>query len=1031
MKRFVVLVLAAATVVAGILYARTTRSRGIMHDLQRAQPYRVFAPRLSVDMEYRECGVDSLYADSLVQREVCDEPRDTHRAVDRLAAAAQSLHPDSLRASAVAALIWWGESPDQLHAAIERLSAARALTRDPVPVLVDLSAAHLVRADRTQNPYDVWQGLEYALEAVEYEPNNLPALFNAALAAEALPLREVAVERWNLYLDADSTSPWANEARDRRDSLLTADSLLPHPTASSTLAEMQAFARQQRQAARELGWETALPEWGKAVREDRIARADSMLAWAEGLGAALDSLRGDASLSDAVRVIHAARDNPAMLRTLAHAHHAYGMGDSLFRAGQYQAAHDSFELVMELRPDSPALLGWAQASFAATLRSLQRGDDAKQLLEPLLQTADSARHPAMVARMRWALAGALPDTVLSRRALFRQAAQTFARLEEWEFYAGTWYREGWTAYGGGDARSAFQIYSEALRAARPYRSSTQLHRVLLQAAQLARTDGMHRVAMLVQHEDNKVAARVSNPMDFAQALMASARMYALADSIGQAVRDLTAAEPVIAQAPDTLQSKYLQAVRQYSRVLLASHGDTSYATELDSAVSYYQREEETEWLLTVLVSRAELRLAANDLCGADADLDSLMAGIRRPSRADVHLKAVLLERMRSSHDRLVMGYVRDRQPLRALEVLERNRLSFASGTIGRAAPEDLALPPAGRVVLEYALIGDTLLTWVIRRDSITLREQWLNAGELRRTITSANVALEAHSRLDAATPHLQRLYNALILPVRGRIPSWAGQDGETELAIVADGEIAGIPFAALLDETRYLVEDHPIRVAATLADAAQDVDAAPVDGPVLLVANPAFDLHENAPLGRLPGAVAEVDAIKALYGPARRLADTGATVPAFRDSARGARVIHYAGHAVFDASRPERSFLLLAGAGPAGRLMADSVNTMQLDSVRLVVLSACRTVRGHQGRSGGFAGLTGAMLSAGADGVVASLWLVSDTLAKPLMVDFHREYSRTRDAARALRTAQLNMIRSGSPQRASPAAWAGFRYMGR
>jgi CHAT domain-containing protein len=129
---------------------------------------------------------------------------------------------------------------------------------------------------------------------------------------------------------------------------------------------------------------------------------------------------------------------------------------------------------------------------------------------------------------------------------------------------------------------------------------------------------------------------------------------------------------------------------------------------------------------------------------------------------------------------------------------------------------------------------------------------------------------------------------------------------------------------------------------------------------------------------------------------------------------------------VLDDTRPERSFLLLAGAGTAGRMTAEEIGKMNLRGVRLVVLSACETARAPDGGAGGLAGLSAALLGAGADAVVGSLWRVDDGLTAPLMVAFHREYARTGDAAAALRASQLTLLRSPDTRLRSPAAWAGF-----
>jgi CHAT domain-containing protein len=103
---------------------------------------------------------------------------------------------------------------------------------------------------------------------------------------------------------------------------------------------------------------------------------------------------------------------------------------------------------------------------------------------------------------------------------------------------------------------------------------------------------------------------------------------------------------------------------------------------------------------------------------------------------------------------------------------------------------------------------------------------------------------------------------------------------------------------------------------------------------------------------------------------------------------------------------------------------------MRLGGVRLVVLSACRTLRAGGERSGGFAGLSGALLGAGAGGVVGGTEEVDDAAARVLMTAFHRAWRRTGDGPAALRHAQLELLRAADPALRSPAAWGTFRYAG-
>jgi CHAT domain-containing protein len=228
-----------------------------------------------------------------------------------------------------------------------------------------------------------------------------------------------------------------------------------------------------------------------------------------------------------------------------------------------------------------------------------------------------------------------------------------------------------------------------------------------------------------------------------------------------------------------------------------------------------------------------------------------------------------------------------------------------------------------------------------------------------------------------------------------------------------------------------LVEDHAVRFASSLRD--PTAVARPGRGvPVTLMADPAFDRSGFPELERLPGAAAEVEAIGRLYAGARKLDGADAHAEAIMALLRRGGVAHFAGHAVFDDARPEQSFLVAATGREetSARITAAEIEQMDLRQLRLVVLSACQTARAQAGRSGGFAGLAGAFLAAGAGGVVGSLWRVDDESTRTLMERFHATYRESGDAGGALRQAQLQMLRSTDPALRSPAAWAGFRYAG-
>jgi CHAT domain-containing protein len=1014
MKRLVLILAALAAVAGAVLYARSVRPVGVLHAVERERPARVLSARLSVGTEYRECRRAQPHPDSIVPRETCGVNGDPPVHLAKLVARAEILDPDSLQAAAQAAVIWWNGKTASLDLAITRLEDALRLGGDPVPLLVDLSGVYLFRAQQMQSLRDLIDALDYAHRALAIDPDNPAALLNAALAAEWFPLDHEARDAWNAYLAVDSTSPWAEEAKRRRDAIPRQ----PRPetvTMTSVAAAVDSFAAHYPAEARLLGWDTVLPAWGSAVLRDSVARADSLLLFAERLGSALVRDSGDATLAHAVTSIHDARGDAAATRKLA-------MGHRDFRTIPTAEAPQRGDQVLALNPPSPTLRAWGNAYRAAILSGTP--DAASALCDSLLSQTDSVAYPALAARLHWIAGKAFKDRGAYQDGYkhLNAAARSYARIGETENFGYTRHMEGFTRNEQGDPVAGYQSVHQALRELRPH--PRRRGRALFDLGMYAARDGKPLAAAVIQEEAYQAAVAAQETITVVDVLLEQARLATIAGTRGRGVQSLDSAAGLI-DSISGVHRKRLEALEQFTRATTQVGSIGSSIKTLDSVVDFFDEKLDALWRMQALMGRADLHLKANDAVGARADLDSITAHVRRVSEREpaYHQRSAVIEQARNRFDSLVMLHLRDRRPLDALEALDRGRVSFDTTGQSRDATRSILAVRPGEVALEYALIGNRLLTWVVRDGSMTFVEQRVPRDELLLAIEQTGAMLATSGASELAKPHLRRLYDRLIRPVRNQLGR-----RDSKVVIIADGELARVPFEALLDST-YLVQDHPLRFAASLADARRPAlprDTSPLRA--LLVANPAFSQAEHPTLDPLDGADEEVDSLRSVYGDADTLSGENATVDSFRARVPRANVVHYAGHAVFDDTRPERSFLVLAGRG---RLPADSVGSWNLSNVRMVVLSACSTLRARQGRSGGFAGLSGELLSAGAGGVVGSLWKVDDELAGPLMLEFHREYATSRDPSQALRKAQLNMLESDDPARRSPAAWAGFRYVGR
>jgi CHAT domain-containing protein len=128
-----------------------------------------------------------------------------------------------------------------------------------------------------------------------------------------------------------------------------------------------------------------------------------------------------------------------------------------------------------------------------------------------------------------------------------------------------------------------------------------------------------------------------------------------------------------------------------------------------------------------------------------------------------------------------------------------------------------------------------------------------------------------------------------------------------------------------------------------------------------------------------------------------------------------------------------RSGLIMAGANQKssganedGVLTAAEAAGLNLWGTRLVVLSACETGLGDVVNGEGVYGLRRALVLAGSETQVMSLWKVDDAATRDLMVDYYTRLQRGEERAEAMRQAQLVMLQSKTQNRAHPYYWAAF-----
>ena len=486
----VALVLCAAAVGQWQRVAARARAagepRGLVRELARELgPVRAIAARLSVAESHHPCIPQPAVEPDMPDMACTPAPAWLRPPgvlrILRLASAAnrERTDPEAMHALALIDLLAEPGDGKSLDRSIHTLWTVTRISDRPAAAWADLSAAYLIRAEHGGVPRDLLAAVEAAERALEHAPRSRSALYNRALALQRFGLADVAAAAWREYLAMDARSPWAGEAR-RRLGVVSGGPVrpAPPPATDAALAVYAAYARADPQAARLLGQDRLLGEWGAAVLAGDPAMAERHLSHAEALGEALRwRPGGDQTLWEMVRHVRSLGESAAV-RVLATAHRDYAVGRALYDSARYVAAEPRMR--MAATAGSPALRGWAEL-FLANIRFYAgnpQGADAD--LGRLVARTDTVRHTSLAARVRWSIAGfrVRSDRYESALVPGEASARLFARAGEREYLAGNLSTLGNAQFALGDADAAYASWHRALAAVRPYRSSMRLHTLM-------------------------------------------------------------------------------------------------------------------------------------------------------------------------------------------------------------------------------------------------------------------------------------------------------------------------------------------------------------------------------------------------------------------------------------------------------------------------------------------------------------------------------------------------------------------------
>jgi CHAT domain-containing protein len=347
--------------------------------------------------------------------------------------------------------------------------------------------------------------------------------------------------------------------------------------------------------------------------------------------------------------------------------------------------------------------------------------------------------------------------------------------------------------------------------------------------------------------------------------------------------------------------------------------------------------------------------------------------------------------------------------------------------------------PTNTLLLQYAVGDSVSLLWIVDSQHTELLSL-PGRAELRRRVRGFRDAIAQPGTADEI---LLRDGHALYQTLLAEAASQIGQ--REYLVIVADDVLLELPFEALLEEEAvagatwseqpFFGREHSLVYApsSTVYLHLRERSGAEFDRQLLALGDADYSgLDSSKPLEPLPFTKDEVTGIGSDLAPEDQVILIGstATEPALKTALHdgSSRVVHLATHGLIDPAEPMRSCVAL-GAGPDddGYLYSLEILALPLDNP-MVVLSACESALGRLERGEGVVGLTRSFLGAGAQGVVASLWPVSDASTATLMAEFYDSMWTGRSAAVALRDARSTLLED--ERWGHPYFWSAFVLIG-
>lgn len=913
------------------------------------------------------------------------------------------------------------------------------------------------------------QSLGHFANSIKLDPKLGEPRFNRALALEAVPLREQAIQAWREYLELDSNSGWANEAREHLKQL---ESATPQERSAVDLENdfVTAVADGRTGDAdllisgnREIIKQKYLPQrLAMSLAEAHPDERDGLLQSLSFAGESESRRIGDEFAKDLA--VFYSRASEAQMVALKEAQRLMQQGYSECLNGDFSNALTTFESARSNFQKGGNDIESRLSDFLIVycLMNTDQIVKGRDLAKDLADLCEQRRYRWLKANALYWLAEA--QTVTGQKAA---AVRTFSKALDAAEQAQDPAASQKVLISLARQRSFVGQYGAALNylfraikdADAQRGGQRQRWRNFSDGGEVLIAVGYKNLAREFALENVKLAADLNDDLFGIYSAIDAGIAHASLAEYEQGRNWFLRARESAAAIADDKERKHLEAksLLELGHVERKLSSPDAAARFYDEAFALVNGDETPYYFYEIQKGRLLARQLSNSVDIETQLTETLKTAEKyRDQIFDEKERTSFFDREQSIYDIAVDNAFSKGRYAEAYDYAElssaRSLLEWMrKGIDPRAGPASIdkaldrnskplslqelreRLPPNLQIV-QFSVLNAKTLVWIISKDVFRVSSVEVSAEDLKSRVREY-VRLISSNDDHAGEEHLSReLYRLLLAD------AVAALDEDSDICIVPDKVLFHLPFGALrsADGKPFLSDFRVVyapssNVFLLCTEEAQRKSVSAGES-ILAVGNPTFDKKMFPDLPDLNDAETEAATIANNYSPRKVLLGKAATKNELRDAIPKADVLHFAGHYLVRHGSPLESGLVMAGnerdGGDGGYLTNSELISQRFDHTRLVVLSACQTGVEQYFNGEGLAGLSRTFVAAGVPVVVASQWPVDSAATSVLMQKFHAYRTQNISTAESLRRAQTDMMQTPGGKYTSPYFWASFAVFG-